>query len=518
MSPSKLAKRVVIPYHTETTVCDEDDFGAVRVKLKDGSSYFKSAVWLCGLSTSEEKQKLPPTRVYTRYPIVLFSDGSPWHEANMWVRHKLNELPHSALITRNIGSTIDDLVSFLRFIEDEGANWSDFSSPFREHYPTYRFQAHLSTQVEANELSYKLAKRRIGTIVSLYRWLIDSVHFRPAHAPWQEKKVKLQIPSLHGGSLTISRSTTDLSIKGRPKPNPFDETIADGGELRPLPHIEQSWLIDALLHYGNYELLLMHLISISTGARMQTTMTLRRQHFWQIPETKSLLSTHNALNARENLHRYLACWVGPGTGVDTKFDQKYNLHIPFWLYEKVHTYVHSSKAISRRMGALGGDVAGQYLFLTKHKNPWYASKQILFSDEQSPIRRSHIVGGSASTLIRENIIPYIQSKNDSAFTYSFHDLRATFGMNEIDRLLDKPKDSRKPNGPRWTLADVLKWLMVRMNHSDISTTERYVRYRDRLALTRALQGAWEEDLMAKMNQYANSAEKMFFSNSAGDEN
>lgn len=506
---SKAARRVILPRYVETITCNGEDLGATKVDLKIGNHYFCRPVHLAGETNRADGRPGRRKREFDKYPIILRSDGAPWYEANMWIRQKLQETAANSS-TRDIASTVDDLVAYLRFLEVEGVNWTDFSSVFKETRPTYLFQTELSDLVIRKVISHSVGRRRLGTIIRFYRWLINNAHFKPLRPPWLDKEIRLPVPSRQGFTVDIPITTTDLRVKGEPKPDPFAVTIADGGKLRPLPREEQIWLIDALLNHGNYELQLMHWLAVSTGARIQTVLTLRRAHVWKSLEINTPWHTVQIRRTSQSPHGFVAIDVGPGTGIDTKFGQNYPLYVPQWLYEKLHTYAHSQPGTRRRELAPGGDVDEQYLFLTKRKQPWYSSIQAVPAlSEMHSTRRSHIVGGAVGTLIREKIIPQIRAMHDPNFQYSFHDLRATFGMNEIDRLLDKPKDLEKPGGPKWTLADVLKWLMARLNHSRLSITEGYVIYRDNVSLARAAQDAWEDDLSARMKLQAATAENRF---------
>jgi hypothetical protein len=503
------ARRVILPHYSETITCHESDIGAVEVALGNGNKYFCRPLSSTRDAGRADRCFAQERSEFDRYPIILSSDGAPWYEANMWILHKLRESGHRSS-TRDIASSVDDLVAYLRFLEESNISWMDFSSTFKEARPTYRFQTELSDLVCRKVISHSVGKRRLGTIIRFYRWLTSSAQFKPLRPPWVNKEIRLLVPSRHGFTVAVPIVTTDLKVKGEPKPDPFDTRIADGGKLRPLPQMEQIWLMDALLNHGNYELQLMHWLAISTGARIQTVLTLRRTHVWRSLEINSPWNRASVSKHKQMPHGFVAIDVGPGTGIDTKFGQNYPLYVPTWLYEKLHIYAHSQAGTRRREMASGGDIDEQYLFLTKRKQPWYSSIQAgpALSATHSN-RRSHIVGGAVGTLIREKIIPQIRAMHDPQFQYSFHDLRATFGMNEIDRLLDKPKDPKNINGPRWTLTDVLKWVMARLHHSRMSVTEGYLIFRDNMGLARAAQEAWEDELSARMKQQANIAEKRF---------
>ena len=51
--------------------------------------------------------------------------------------------------------------------------------------PTYRFNGHLKHAVSAGEIATATAKRRMGNVITFYRWLESENVFRPAQPPWR---------------------------------------------------------------------------------------------------------------------------------------------------------------------------------------------------------------------------------------------------------------------------------------------------------------------------------------------
>lgn len=497
--PASVPHRVVLLRHSQTETCASDEQGSTQVQLTSGEIYFtkRKPVLLTALRTFPSSYSYD----FHWYPIVLWGNGAPWYEANLWLHEKLVEAGCDAV---KIGSIVDDLVAYAKFLEDEDLGpicWADFSAVFPPQRPTYRFRTYLSDLVECKKLEYSVANRRLKTIIRFYRWLVSEAGFTPEYPLWRESVVQICVQTGSGNTLSIPTTRTDLKITGQPKPDPTDETVFDGGKLRPMNSDEQEWVQEALCDYDNYEIQLMHWLALYTGARIQTVLTLRRKNFWKGLGTNSPFGIATVNYCPQLPTGYVTIPTGPGTGVDTKFSKKHLLFVPVWLYERIHTFIHGERVTKRRARAIGGDIPEQYIFLTKHNIPWYASNQIpSVQTDSSNNRRSGIRGGALRTLIAQEIEPRIAKKTGFDFKYRYHDLRATFGVNEIHRLLGELKDPTNLSGPRWSLSEVLNWVAGRLNHSSISVTEGYIRVRENTKLTRAIQDKWEARISERAHE------------------
>jgi integrase len=306
---------------------------------------------------------------------------------------------------------------------------------------------------------------------------MDENLFQPENTPWKQNDRHIEFYGSYGERRLKHFKTTDISISATKQENPYDEWIDDGMKLRPLPQQEQVWLLDALISLKNYEMLLIHLFGLLTGARMQTILTFR---------VRDALKNH--LIGSQNSLRYP---VGPGTGIDTKNDKQLILHFPVWFYNMLSAYSVSARAKRRRLKAHGGDTEDQYLFLSVRGTPLYTSRHDETSTFLNSIRHRKI-GQGVRQYITDYIIPFIQQKYDRRFHYRFHDTRATFGMNMVDERMKLVEEKKIP------LADVMNFVQVRMGHASLATTERYLNYRSRQKLIHAAQDGWE----AKLEQIA----------------
>jgi integrase len=198
---------------------------------------------------------------------------------------------------------------------------------------------------------------------------------------------------------------------------------------------------------------------------------------------------HALLKFDEEKNNEVLLPAGPGTGIDTKNGKKIVLHIPVWFYRMLNTYAISERAKLRRTRAAGGDFEDQYLFLSQRGLPFYQAHD----DERLFIRDKEIhhrkVGQGVRQFISEKIIPLIRNNNNAPeFSYRFHDLRATSGMNFTDRQLQLVSQGTA------TLQQAREFVRVRMGHESSATTERYLSYRSNLKIALAVSEEHESHL------------------------
>ncbi|PTB17057.1 site-specific integrase [Trinickia symbiotica] len=459
------ARRTTIRLLPLTEVVDRDTPGATPVSITtpDGGTIYHT-VPLADPDTGRRRDARPQwiARTFPLFPVVRLADGAPWAEANLWLIDIMESKSSPNMLT--FASIADDLVAFRRYLDDEGVDWLAFPANKRQR-PTYRYSASIRLAVQAGELSASVARRRIGAVVRFYRWLIAEAGFKPANAPWVESGRFIEFRDQKGFSSAIEVKTTDLSISGRRADDPWDDHIQDGGRLRPLPSAEQSALLESLAAFGNTEMTLVHLFALLTGARIQTVLTVRAKHVMRKPR-----EFHG-----DDIR--LAC--GPGTGVDTKGGVKGVLHLPRGFYERLYIYMHSDRARKRRQMADGGDHPDQQLFLSHRGAPLYEDRVSRSPVGTGPRVRRHVKTGQAvRQFIRDELLPMMRVRlGNPRYEFSFHDLRATFGLNMVDAMT--------ANGTKYTRAlDQLRQLMW---HVQPSMTERYLAYRENRKLFDAVQ-------------------------------
>lgn len=451
--------RVVLPVFTLTSTCEPEEPGALRRELNPDSEapyvYYYKAV-----DSKEQRYS------YNLFPVVLSGDGSPWAEANLYILSRL-ESEARPKVSTYVGIA-GDLGAFKAFLEDENIDYTDF--PAKKLYrPTYRYSGYLKQRARAGEIAVSTASRCMIAAVSFYRWLISEGYLIPENQPWVEGDRYIQFRDSKGFNQTKVVKTTNISIKVPKQKDPYAGEIDDGGKLRPLTYEEQEKLLGVLAELDNTEIVLLHLIALFTGARIQTTCTLRVKHV--------------QMNLSDD-EEEVAIPVGPGTGVDTKYDKQMTLFFPRWLYEKLWTYSQSERAQKRRKLA-GRDDMNQFLFLTDRGTPFYQSNDDRFKFNPELKIKHEKLGQAIRVYMRETIIPKVQTALGKDFYYRFHDMRASYGMNLTDHMLSLVQAGKV------TLHEAREFVKVRMGHRSAATTDLYLNYRSNSELVRHAQKGYE---------------------------
>jgi hypothetical protein len=477
------ARRTTIRQLPLTEVVDRDTPGATPVSIttpKGGTIYH--TVPIEDPDTGRRRDTRPRwiAGTFPLFPVVRLADGAPWAEANLWLIDMMESKPSPNMLT--FASIADDLVAFRRYLDDEGVDWLMFPVNKRQR-PTYRYSASIRLTVQAGELSAGAAKRRMGAVVRFYRWLITEAGFRPANAPWVESDRFIEFKDQKGFSSVIEVKTTDLAISDRRADDPWDDRIQDGGHLRPLPSSEQSVLLESLASLGNTEMTLVHLFALLTGARIQTVLTVRAKHVARKP------GDFHGDDIR------LAC--GPGTGIDTKGGVRGVLHLPRGFYERLYIYAHSDRARKRRQLADGGDHFDQPLFLSHRGASLYEDRASRGPVGTGPHVRRHVKTGQAvRQFIRDELLPMMRLQLcNPKYEFSYHDLRATFGLNTVDAM----------TASKTSYTRALDQLRQLMWHSRLSTTEIYVGYRENRKLFDAVQDGWGAHLSTLVTRTLDTA-------------
>lgn len=459
----ELRRKILLPVFQLSELADRGDPRAIERTIKQGKghpalTYQYRFVW-------DEAEGRGYN--YNLFPIVLDRKSAPWALGTLFVLSQLEGETQPVMATFH--SRADDLGAFKEWLDNQG---DPEEALF--HFPkaklrrtTYRFRGFLQQQIQAREIGTQTAKRRMGTLISFYKWLIANNFLMPEYPTWEEKEYQLSFKTGDGRLLSKTLVSTDLSIPAPKVDDDLDGTIQDGGKLRPLTAKEQEWLLEAAEAKGNSECLLLQLFMLSAGARIESACTLRVRHFSDPAPRYS-----KSLTGEGEIYRLKA---GPGTGIETKNNKSGTFQIPRALYELLHTYALSKRAEVRRNRyvAKHGGHPDPYLFLTQQGSAYYIAKAEALRFNPALDRRYGKNGQPIRQFIKDHALPYVQNKYDKAFFYRPHDLRASFGMNMTEALIKQVEEGKITLHKARLIVKDLMW------HQSGATTDLYLNYKNK---------------------------------------
>ncbi len=474
------ARKLVLSTFTQTEVVDPSHVGATRINLSKTAQYHITPVTqnLFEYDSELGTRETLTTVQYNLFPIVVDSKRIPWTEANIYILDRIkNSISFVMATYSNIAS---DLAAYRQFLDEFEIGWEVFDKN-KLYRPTYRYRAYLRSLIDTDEVSVSSARRRMSSVIAFYRWLQSEGVLKPDFPMWRESDQYIDIKNEYGISFSKKIKSTDVSIKVVKSQNPYADTISDGGQLRPLFKEEQFWLLKALIALNNTEMFLIHLLALASGARLQTILTIRLHH---------VLTDMSGSNLNE-----IRIPAGPSTGIDTKNNKKLVLHLPLWLYQKLHIYANSENAKKRRVKSSLGNSEVQFLFLSNRGKPYYQSKDEIQTFRQEFDLHHSKNGQTVRQFINDKIIPYIREEEAKPkFRYRFHDLRATYGMNLTDEQLENVARGRI------SLHQAREFVRVRMCHESSATTDLYLQYRQNLMHIRQVASSYNDHLCEIVNR------------------
>lgn len=389
-----------------------------------------------------------------RFPAIVKNNGEIWQIASIYLQH--------LFITENKDSdtlvTIGfHLLDYLRFLDKKFLTFDEFPLE-EEKRPTALYFKYLNDQISCGAFSSSYASERMRAVINLYNFCIEFKLFG-SHLKDRAYKTltrRILIRGEFGDAKYKDVETTNYAIPRNNRTVSSDEII-DGGRLHPLTVSEQK-ILNKYLKDAPVELSLMCSLALHTGARLQTVCTFKKKHILD-------LKTKGKINSGDNTYS-----IQVGGTIDTKNKVSYKLRIPVQIVKNLWNYVNSEEWKERAELSFYGISDENYVFLTRYGNPFYTSRAEIVQrqknykdsskDEFSPQK-----GGAVRELLRKLQIE-MKINNEDIRPFSFHDFRATFGLNLVRKLL---KANCEPD-------QAMLYLKQRMAHKNISTTHGYMLY------------------------------------------
>ena len=420
---------------------------------------------------------------YSHFTFVMNRDHTLWIEANLYLIHLIQDdtaynedqrvpsktiqehsqaLQKYKLFCDERDDELDLIYERNPSIREEMPFWKVAKRPFSR--PNIKYRDYLQERVNKQEIKPRYAKKLLYPITSFYKFVNDYFGNNFLHLGKgisMPGKVDAAFIPINNNKGLIVETNEGNKIRGTY--NKDVGYINDGGNTKPLTQEHQIQLFELLNSQGQPEIMISFLFSIFTAARMDTTFTLRLQHFInELPKnfsTESLNIWHK-YNKQFVPNELYYIPIGEGSLIDAKgLEKRYNLQVPGWLMNIVQSYIISKRATQRRLNIKypQENELDEYVFITQNFNPYYIAK----SDPNKELYKNMSNGGSIRVYITNNISKKVK------FKFKFHYLRATCLMNLNIRMEQESKLS---------LNERMKILKDFAGHTDEKTTQQYLEY------------------------------------------
>jgi integrase len=314
------------------------------------------------------------------------------------------------------------------------ASWLEFKELDWRHFPTRKqdrapvlYRGDVIKQRDQGSLAPSTARSRMAAVIQFYRHA--QIHgFVQRHSPlWKDRQVVIPYFDSVGFGRTLMRVSSDLAIPNRPRPG---LRLEDG--LTPLRTEDAIKLLEFTKDQRLQEINLMLSLGVLTGARIETIVTLGVKN---IEDAYPDVQTPDTYRLK----------VGPGTGVNTKYDVEGELLVPKFLLDELKAYCYSMRRLRRQ--SITSESNRGLLFLTIGGNPYKAGS---FNRLMTDLRRRALSAGLR-----------FMAK------FKFHQTRATFGTWLMDVAL-RVTDTKT----------AVAFVRDAMLHKDEKTTFLYVHFNE----------------------------------------
>ena len=328
------------------------------------------------------------------FPQILWSDGQPWREANLWLMSRSQE---DLVKLETVVSNAENLYAYARWLEATDTDWRSFPKRLRDRCLVKYRTALLATR-DASNLASSTASSRIRVALAFYRWIYGAGLLGTNGPPWTDRLKTIKITNDVGLERTVVTRSSTLSIPNRRRKDSLE------GGLTPLRVDVRDDFLRFAWEQASRELALMLTVGFFTGMRLGT-----------ITDLRSMTLLNAVPDPLDDQTSRLS--VGPDASppVATKFDVTGSPVIPTLLLEELKQYVISERHMRRVELASAED--SDLVFLTRYGGR-YADRGVHKSPSINvELHRLRLAALKAGIPVG---------------AFRFHDSRATFGTVVAD--------------------------------------------------------------------------------------
>jgi integrase len=426
--------------------------------------------------------KSPINRKLNRVPVIYNDDTM---EVERYSTLALLNAKKNRTKEGTVSSIGQGLIQFLRFCEENQIDWR-VTPRNKLKKPIYSYSRYLQNLIDEGVLAPSTAKRKISTVIRFYKDCQNDYgsDFFGENPPYTDKMVTFTDPK---GKTRLAMTQEEQIKVTKEIPADSHLYIEDGGKLKPLMPEEQQVLhevLDSDKVRKNIEMRYIFKTALKTGARLQTILTLSVKDIdvhIDLPEGYSDIN-HIVQAGRS----YIA---------DSKYSKNINIFMPYSWIEALKVYANGPRYQKRREKYLNNlgitnpteeQLSKSYLFLTNRGTPYYDRQSDLQAYNPVNTRGQPRIGGGVHDYLAEHILPAMREKVGEGFRFHFHDLRATYGVNLRDQLIEVYPEANSE--------EIYKQIQARLSHNDRNTTEGYVKYEPTGAELISLEHKYRENI------------------------
>lgn len=360
------------------------------------------------------------------FPQIFLASGEPWFVANRYAFFRYYESQKDLKTVRN---DLSHLARYASWLESVGLDWLHFPKRKAERC-LFRFRGYLIELRYEGMLAPSTITEGMNVVVAFYRWA--SVNGFTAERPslFDNKIKTISFFDKVGFNRTLSVTSSELAI-----PNRVREGVKLEDGLTPISQVSTKILMGFLSKHKNYELYLIMKVALQTGCRFESITTLN------ITALKNYYPD-------QALRSVMKVKIGPGTGVETKFDVSGSVYFPLSLINELFDYFNSAEAILRRSKA-------------KHE----LQKNIFITSMGNRYSRQ-----TFGTLLHRLKMELIEDGSTEFGRFKFHQLRATFCTMLMRSVL---------NTEGVSTLNAIELVKDAMLHKDASVTWKYIKFLER---------------------------------------
>lgn len=270
-------------------------------------------------------------RLIERLPQIVWSDHTPWREANLWALQQASVAKKSI---KTVTSVMTSLHAYAQWLEAQNVDWWHF--PVREEERCLvRYRGALIEAMNEGEIAPSTTSLRMAVAVRFYRWLSANRLLSPRWPMWRERQVGIRIMDSFGFERTLKMRSTDLAIPNRAR---HGERLEDG--LLPVSIADRDAILALAQEKASEELALMLRLGFRTGMRLGTITDLK-------------IGTLDRAAPDPLLPGWYRLAVGPGArpAVHTKFGVTGQIWIEAGDLQSLKDYFYSVRRLKRQAQA-----------------------------------------------------------------------------------------------------------------------------------------------------------------------